>query len=135
MGGADAEGANAALDIPEVQPGELSEATMKDVTRILSSDEFEGRMPGSVGEEKTIALLTERFKAAGLQPGNKGSWVQEVPLVEITGKDFAPLTITGGKGAPIAREQHRARLAERFRMQDANHDGFLGAKELAAPPR
>lgn len=102
MGGADAEGANAALDIPEVQPGELSEATMKDVTRILSSDEFEGRMPGSVGEEKTIALLTERFKAAGLQPGNKGSWVQEVPLVEITGKDFAPLTITGGKGAPIA---------------------------------
>ena len=102
MGGADTEGANAALDIPEVQPGELSEATMKDVTRILSSDEFEGRMPGSVGEEKTIALLTERFKAAGLQPGNKGSWVQEVPLVEITGKDFAPLTITGGKGAPIA---------------------------------
>ena len=102
MGGADTEGANAALDIPEVQPGELSEATMKDVTRILSSDEFEGRMPGSVGEEKTIALLTERFKAAGLQPGNKGSWVQEVPLVEITGKDFAPLTITSGKGAPIA---------------------------------
>ena len=102
MGGADTEGANAALDIPEVQPGELSEATMKDVTRILSSDEFEGRMPGSVGEEKTIALLTERFKAAGLQPGNKGSWVQEVPLVEITGKDFAPLTITGGKGAPMA---------------------------------
>ena len=102
MGGADAEGANAALDIPEVKPGELSEATMKDVTRILSSDEYEGRMPGSAGEEKTIALMTERFKAAGLQPGNKGSWVQEVPLVEITGKDYAPLTITGGKGAPIA---------------------------------
>ncbi len=102
MGGADKADANVALDIPEVQPGQLSEATMKDVTRILSSDEYEGRMPGSAGEEKTIALLTERFKAAGLQPGNKGSWVQEVPLVEITGKDFAPLTITGGKGAPIS---------------------------------
>jgi Zn-dependent M28 family amino/carboxypeptidase len=94
-------GAGATLDIPEVEPGQLSEATMKDVTRILSSDAFEGRAPGTPGEEKTIALMIERFKAAGLQPGNGDSWVQEVPLVEITGKDYAPLTITG-KGAPIS---------------------------------
>jgi Zn-dependent M28 family amino/carboxypeptidase len=86
-----------ALDIPAVEPGQLSEATMKDVTRTLSSDAFEGRMPGSAGEEKTIAFLSERFEAAGLQPGNNGSWVQEVPLVEITGKDYAPLTIAGSK--------------------------------------
>ena len=85
----------AGIDIPAVEPGQLSEATMKDVTRTLSSDEFEGRMPGTPGEEKTIALLTERFKAAGLQPGNGESWVQEVPLIEITGKDYAPLAITG----------------------------------------
>lgn len=93
--------ASAALDIPEVQPGQIAEGTMKDVTRTLSGDAFEGRAPGSAGEEKTIAFLTERFKAAGLQPGNKGSWVQEVPLVEITGKDFAPLSIAG-KGAPLS---------------------------------
>ncbi len=91
----------AALDIPEIAPGQLSEATMKDITRILSSDAFEGRMPGSAGEEKTIALLSERYKAAGLQPGNGSSWVQEVPLVEITGKDYAPLTITG-KGTDLS---------------------------------
>lgn len=90
-------GGEAALDIPEIQPGELSEATMKDVTRLLASDAFEGRMPGTIGEEKTIALLTERFKAAGLQPGNGDSWVQEVPLIEITGKNYAPLTITNGE--------------------------------------
>lgn len=94
-------GAGAALDIPEVEPGQLSEATMKDVTRILSSDAFEGRMPGTPGEEKTIALMIERFKAAGLKPGNGDSWLQEVPLVEITGKGYAPLTITG-KGAPLS---------------------------------
>ena len=90
--------ASAALDIPEVAAGEISEATIKDVTRLLSSDEFEGRMPGTIGEEKTIALLTERFKAAGLKPGNGDSWVQEVPLVEITGKNYAPLAITGKNG-------------------------------------
>lgn len=88
-------GAGTALDIPEVEAGDIAESTIKDVTRQLSSDEFDGRMPGSVGEEKTIALLTERFKAAGLQPGNNGSWVQEVPLIEITGTDYAPLTVSG----------------------------------------
>jgi len=84
------------LDIPEVENGDLSEATMIDVTRQLSSDEFEGRMPGTVGEEKTVALLIEKFQAAGLSPGNGDSWVQQVPLVEITGKDYAPLRISGG---------------------------------------
>jgi Zn-dependent M28 family amino/carboxypeptidase len=93
--------ASAALDIPEIAPAQISEATMKDVTRTLSSDAFEGRAPGSAGEEKTIAYLAERFEAAGLQPGNKGAWVQEVPLVEITGKNFAPLSVAG-KGAPMS---------------------------------
>ena len=41
----------------------------------------------------------------------------------------------GGKGQPLTREQHRARLAERFRKQDANRDGTLSARELAAPPQ
>lgn len=93
--------APSALDIPEIASGELSEATMKEVTERLSSDEFEGRMPGSAGEEKTVAYLIEKFKAAGLAPGNNGSWTQKVPLVEITGKDYAPLTIAGKDGAPI----------------------------------
>lgn len=84
-----------ALDIPEVEAGELSLETMQDITRELSSDAFAGRMPGTQGEELTVALLSERFAAAGLQPGNGNSWVQEVPLVEITGSNFAPLSITG----------------------------------------
>ena len=48
---------------------------------------------------------------------------------------LSPAEQPGGRGAPLTREQHRARLAEAFRRQDANHDGFLVAKELAAPPR
>ena len=85
------------LDILEVADGDISQATMVDITRELSSDKFDGRMPGTEGEELTVALLTERFEAAGLEPGNNGSWVQDVPLVEITGKNFAPLTITDGE--------------------------------------
>lgn len=41
----------------------------------------------------------------------------------------------GGRGAPLTRGEHRARLAERFRRQDANRDNVLDAKELSAPPR
>ena len=91
-----------ALDIPEVADGDISAATMMDVTRELSSDEYEGRMPGSKGGEMTVEFLKKRFEEAGLKPGNNGSWTQDVPLIEITGSDFAPLKITGGKGDPMA---------------------------------
>ena len=75
----------------------ISVETLKTVTQKLSSDEFEGRAPATPGEEKTVAYMIERMKAAGLQPGNKGSWVQDVPLVELTAKNVSPLNITGGK--------------------------------------
>jgi Zn-dependent M28 family amino/carboxypeptidase len=91
----------AGLAIPEVAPGQLDEANMKEMTRVLASDAFEGRAPGTAGEEKTVAYIIDRFRAAGLQPGNKGSWVQEVPLVEITGKNHTPLTIKGSSTAPM----------------------------------
>jgi Zn-dependent M28 family amino/carboxypeptidase len=62
----------------------ISLDTLRGLTETLSSDAFEGRAPGTNGEELTVNLLAERFAAAGLQPGNNGSWFQDVPLVEIT---------------------------------------------------
>ena len=83
-------------DIPDVAPGEISIETMKQVVETISSDAFEGRFPGTKGEDKTLAYLVEKFAAAGLQPGNHGSWFQDVPLVEITGENYAPLVVRGG---------------------------------------
>ncbi len=71
----------------------VSLATIQEVTRTLSSDAFEGREPGTAGEDRTIAYLVERFAAAGLKPGNGESWLQDVPLVEITGSNYVPLAI------------------------------------------
>ncbi|WP_066684411.1 M28 family peptidase [Sphingomonas sp. CCH18-H6] len=72
--------------------------TMREVTRTLSSDAFEGRAPGTAGEEKTVAYLIEQFQKAGLKPGNNGQWTQDVPLVELQAKNVSPLTFTvGGK--------------------------------------
>lgn len=73
----------------------LDKQTMVDITRELSKDEYEGRAPGTAGETKTLQLLQSKFSQAGLQPGNDGSWLQEVPLVEIEAEEISPLTITG----------------------------------------
>ena len=59
----------------------------------LSSDEFEGRKPGTAGERKTVQYLIDEFKKLGLQPGNGSSWVQEVPIVEITAGSDASLRL------------------------------------------
>ena len=67
--------------------------------KALASDAFEGRAPGTPGEEKTVAYLVDAFKKLGLKPGNPdGTYVQKVPLVGIT-PTAAPLTISGGSGS------------------------------------
>ncbi len=87
---------------PEINVPALSEATMKDVTKELSLDSYEGRAPGSAGEVKTVAYLIEKFKAAGLEPGNNGSWTQDVPLVEITAKNVSALSVADKTGKAMS---------------------------------
>lgn len=48
---------------------------------------------------------------------------------------LSPHELPGGKGRALTRQQHRERLADTFRKQDVNRDGFLSARELAAPPQ
>ncbi len=82
--------------VPDVALPTMPMDLMKEATRTLSSDAFEGRAPGTPGEAKTLAYLVEQFQKAGLQPGNEGSWFQDVPLVAITAQNVSPLTFTGG---------------------------------------
>ena len=64
--------------------------------KTLSSDEFEGRAPGSKGEEITVKFLQDAFTKIGLQPGNTdGTFVQSLPLVGITASNTRPLTVNG----------------------------------------
>ena len=52
---------------------------------MLSSDEFEGRAPGSKGEELSVTFLQDAFTKIGLRPGNTdGTFIQPLPLVGIT---------------------------------------------------
>ena len=83
-------------EVPGVAAG-ISADTLLAATETLASDEFEGRAPGSNGETKTVAFLTEHFSALGLTPGNPdGTWVQDVPLVGITPLPGDNLVVTAG---------------------------------------
>ena len=56
----------------------------------LSSDEFQGRRPFTIGETKAIDYIQKQFKSLGIEPGNDTSYLQEVPMVEIK-PDAAPI--------------------------------------------
>ncbi len=74
----------------------ISAARILAHTKILSSDEFEGRAPASLGEGKTVAYLIEQFRQLGLQPGNPdGTYIQNVPLVGITSTPALSFTLDG----------------------------------------
>ncbi len=60
----------------------ISAGRMSEMTRVLSSDEFQGRSMGGPGEERTVAYLIQQFQAAGLEPGGEnGGWTQAVPMI------------------------------------------------------
>src|ERR1700688_1630921 len=64
--------------------------------RVLSSDEFEGRGPGSKGEQLTIKYLEGQYRSAGLEPGNPdGTYLQSVPLVGIRPDPKMEMTFDG----------------------------------------
>lgn len=65
--------------------------------KTLASDRFGGREPGTEGERLTTNYLITQFKAMGLQPGNHGKWLQEVPMVGTTlSNTDTALTVAAG---------------------------------------
>src|SRR6184192_482241 len=62
--------------------------------KVLASDEFEGRAPGTKGEELSVKYIADQFKKIGLKPGNPdGTYTQEVPLAGIKGEPRMSFTI------------------------------------------
>jgi Zn-dependent M28 family amino/carboxypeptidase len=82
---------------------QVSTARMSEMTRVLASDEFQGRSPGTPGEDKTIPYLIEQFKAAGLEPaGEKGGWTQTVPMIRTRLQAPTFSVRQGGRTIPLS---------------------------------
>ncbi len=58
----------------------------KDIERYvkeIGSDAFMGRKPFTQGEDTSLKYLEKEFRRIGLEPANNGSYLQEVPMVEV----------------------------------------------------
>ena len=79
--------------------GGINAADFGELVKTLASDEFEGRAPGSNGEELTVNYIRDQMQRIGLQPGNGDSWFQEVPMTETTANPATVLKIQQGQAS------------------------------------
>jgi Zn-dependent M28 family amino/carboxypeptidase len=74
-----------------------ADALRHDIT-ILAADSLMGRKPFTAGETKAINYLQKRFAEVGLEPGNGGSYLQDVPMVNIETKADSVMQVLSAKG-------------------------------------
>jgi Zn-dependent M28 family amino/carboxypeptidase len=83
-------------------------------TKVLSSDEYEGRGPGTKGEELSVKYITEQYQRLGLKPGNPdGTYVQKVPLAGFAAQPTASFS-AGGKKIDLEFPKDYVAVSRRF---------------------
>ncbi len=82
---------------------EFSKETFEGHIAKLASDEFQGRLPFSEGEKKTLAYIEQQYQSIGLTPANGDSFRQEVPMVEITATVDPEMIIRKGKSETLIK--------------------------------
>jgi Zn-dependent M28 family amino/carboxypeptidase len=95
--------------------GPISGERMSGIAKVLASDGFEGRAPGTPGETRTVEYLVAQFKALGLEPGGEaGGWTQAVPLVRTQMPDDAKMSVTvAGVKLPLVQHENIEALSLR----------------------
>jgi Zn-dependent M28 family amino/carboxypeptidase len=78
--------------------GPVTADEIKSHIAVLANDSLQGRKPFTIGENRSIAYISSQFKELGLEPGNNGSYFQEVPMVQIKGTPTPTMSITGARG-------------------------------------
>jgi Zn-dependent M28 family amino/carboxypeptidase len=92
----------------------INSGSLLNEIKTLSSDNFEGRAPGTPGEDKTIAYLEQQFQQIGLAPGNpNGTYLQNVPLAGVTSKADAQFTVKG-KRLPATNLKDYVAISRRY---------------------
>ncbi len=94
---------------------QISAASLLDNVSVLASDAFEGRKPGTSGEDATVNYLVGQFKALGLLPGSQqGSYTQPVDLMGITSESRLKLSVNG---KPMALQEGSDYVAASARFE------------------
>lgn len=86
---------------PPLAPA-ITDGHLRPLVVTLASDGFEGRLPGTAGEAKTIAFIAERFRAAGLESGARGPKPYLDPFT-VAAKPAPKLPVLGPQGEFMAQ--------------------------------
>ncbi|WP_421944028.1 M28 family metallopeptidase [Pedobacter sp.] len=77
--------------------GSILPEEIKSHIAVLADDSLQGRRPFTIGETKTVNYISKELKNAGVEPGNGNSYIQEVPMMEVTTTPSENMEISGGK--------------------------------------
>ncbi|MEQ8743762.1 M28 family metallopeptidase [Parasphingorhabdus sp.] len=121
---------------------QVTEISAEEITRTVKTmtlDQFEGRAPGTAGEDRTIGYLIGRFEALGLEPGGvDGSWTQPVPLLHTALGKPETLSITSkGKATALnaGKDIYVSTLQPRDRVTVEDADMVFVGYGVTAPER
>jgi Zn-dependent M28 family amino/carboxypeptidase len=78
--------------------GPITADAIKSQIAVIANDSMMGRKPFTIGEVRATRYIASQFKQIGLEPGNNGSYFQDVPMVEIGSTPSASMNITSAKG-------------------------------------
>lgn len=114
-----------------VKPGDvIIYSNIEKHVRVLSDDNFRGRMPGSPEEPDIIGYIASQMKEIGLEPANGGSYFQEVPMLKVTGAS-SPFLVFETPGGRVELEKQTdyvsfTRKMEELITLDASEVVFAG---------
>lgn len=113
-----------------------SAARMKADVALLASDRFEGRGPGTRGEELTTDHIAKEFAKAGLKPiGERGTFLQPVPLYKITTDPSSTLAIVKGNQLSSLRieEEFAGTIQTQTELEEFDADAVFVGHGISAP--
>ncbi len=93
------ESVTAESNLPAIPGGGIDPERYAEHLSTLASDEFEGRAPGSRGERLTLDYLVRQFSELGLAPGYGDSYLQPVPMVELTNVERSSIEVSSDDGS------------------------------------
>src|SRR6187549_3213659 len=64
----------------------------------LSADDFEGRGPGTAGGRRAAQYIANEMRAAGVKPGNRTSYFQNVKMIGVKADPGTKLEVSGPRG-------------------------------------
>ena len=119
--------------------GPISAQRMSDVVKVIASDAFEGRSPGTPAEDRTVAYLVGQLRAMGLEPaGDAGGWTQAVPMVRFNLKPDPKVAVSAaGAEVPLRQAQEVMLMTQRpvDRVQVASAPLVFAGYGVKAPER